>query len=190
MNKVFTEIGFGNDTFLSTEFEDGDREYRIPGFILPGKIISFYFRFWIFKRVFIFSTNHGFELQTKDRNKLKILFGIGGETKTLKFTPELSEKILLGEKTTTWRLFDDKDLRKGDRLIFINKATGKQFGQAVITSIRTKTLGTLTDEDWEGHERFASEQTMYDTYRKYYGDKVGKDSEVKIISFRFKKIKI
>lgn len=187
MNKVFAEIGFGNDTFLSTEFEDGDREYRIPGFILPGKIISFYFRFWIFKRVFIFSTNHGFELRTKDRNKLKILFGIGGETKTLKFTPELSEKILLGEKTTTWRLFDDKDLRKGDRLIFVNKASGKQFGQAVITSIRTKTLGTLTDEDWEGHERFASEQAMYDTYRKYYGDKVGKDSEVKIISFRFRK---
>lgn len=79
MKKVFAEVGFGNDTFLSTEIEDGDSEYRVPKFIKPQRIIGYYFRFWIFKKVFIFSTNNGFEAKTKEQNKLKLLFGISGE---------------------------------------------------------------------------------------------------------------
>ncbi len=107
--------------------------------------------------------------------------------KSLKFQPHLVETILSGEKTSTWRLFDDKDLQVGDDLIFINKETGKEFGKAKITNLKIRTLGTLTDEDWEGHEKYASEEEMYKSYRKYYGDKVNPDSEVKILSFNFKK---
>lgn len=81
MKKVFAEIGFGNDTFLSTEFEEGDTEYRVSKFVLPNKINGVYFRFWLFKDVFILSSNHGFEMKKKDRNKLKILFGIDGWNK-------------------------------------------------------------------------------------------------------------
>ena len=73
--------------------------------------------------------------------------------KTLKFAPNLIEKILSGEKTSTWRLFDDKDLQVGDELIFINKETLKEFGTAKITSLKVKTLGSLTDADWVGHEK-------------------------------------
>jgi len=107
--------------------------------------------------------------------------------KTLKFTPQLVDKILSGEKTSTWRLFDDKDLTVGNKLIFINKETLKEFGEAIITSLKIKTLGSLTDEDWIGHEKFSSEEEMYKSYKKYYGDKVNKDSEVKILTFDFKK---
>jgi hypothetical protein len=78
MKKIFAEIGFGNDTFLSTEIEEGEREYRIPKFDKPKHINGYYFRFWIFKTVFVLSTNNGFEIKRKDRNKLKILFGISG----------------------------------------------------------------------------------------------------------------
>ncbi len=106
--------------------------------------------------------------------------------KSLKFAPDLVSKIISGEKTSTWRLFDDKDLKVNDSLVFINKANGEQFGSAIINSIKIKTLGTLSEEDWEGHERFASEDEMYSTYRKYYGDKVGPDSEVKLLKFDFK----
>ena len=105
--------------------------------------------------------------------------------KTLKFVPHLVTQILSGEKTSTWRLFDDKDLQQGDELLFVNKETGEKFGTAVITSLHSKTLGTLTDEDWKGHERFASEEEMYATYRKYYGDQVNESSEVKILPFEF-----
>ena len=79
MKKIYAEVGLGNDTFLSTEIEDGINEHRVPGFSVPKNIESCYFRFWILKKVYIFSTNRGFEVKDKDRNKLKILFGISGE---------------------------------------------------------------------------------------------------------------
>ncbi|MAZ56893.1 hypothetical protein CL653_03815, partial [bacterium] len=105
--------------------------------------------------------------------------------KTLKFKTHLCDKILDGSKTSTWRLFDDKDLQVGDELKFINKDTGETFGTATIISLYTKTLGTLEDKDWEGHEQFASDEEMYETYRSYYGDEVDEDSEAKILSFSF-----
>lgn len=105
--------------------------------------------------------------------------------KTLKFTSELCTLILTGQKTSTWRLFDDKDLQLGDSLTFINKETGESFGTAVISKLVVKTLGTLEDADWTGHERFASEDAMYAAYRTYYGDKVTPDTEVKLLSFIF-----
>ena len=79
MPKIYAEIGLGNDSFLSTEIMEADKEYRIPKFIKPKKIKDIYFRFWFFKTVFIISTNDGFKIVKKDKNKLKILFGIGGE---------------------------------------------------------------------------------------------------------------
>ena len=94
--------------------------------------------------------------------------------------------ILKGEKASTWRLFDDKNLQEKDKLGFINKETGEQFGTAIITSLKVKTLGTLTDSDWDGHERVANEEEMNENYKKYNGDKVGSDSEVKILTFNFK----
>ena len=105
--------------------------------------------------------------------------------KTLKFYPHLVKQIVEGEKTSTWRLFDDKDLRENDVVSFINKETGEVFGTATITSLIVKTFGTLEKNDWLGHEKFASEEEMYETYRNYYGDKVNPDSEVKILIFDF-----
>lgn len=79
MKKVFAEIGIGNGTFLSTEIEEGDKEYRIPKFIFPNKITGYYFRFWIFKNVLVLSSDQVIKLKKKDKNKLKILFGVSGE---------------------------------------------------------------------------------------------------------------
>ncbi len=106
--------------------------------------------------------------------------------KTLKFKPHLCQQILDGEKTATWRLFDDKDLEEGDEINFVNKETLESFGKGYIKELKIKSLGTLVEGDWEGHERFASEEEMYETYKSYYGDKVGPDSELKIIDFSFK----
>lgn len=103
--------------------------------------------------------------------------------KNLKFEPHLCEKILSGSKTSTWRLFDDKDLQVGDTLQLINRETLEIFGTATITELHAKKLGALTPEDWVGHEKYSSEEAMYATYRKYYGDRVDENTEVKIISF-------
>jgi len=104
--------------------------------------------------------------------------------KTLKFQASLVPLVLSGEKDSTWRLFDDKDLQTGDNLMLVNKDTGEQFAEAILISVREKKLGELQDTDWEGHERYESEEKMYEAYRGYYGDRVTPDSVVKIIKFK------
>lgn len=86
-----------------------------------------------------------------------------------------------------WRLFDDKDLTVGDRIDFINWNTGEKFAEGVLTVVREKTLGTLDEIDYEGHERFESEQSMYEHYQLYYKDKeVGPQTPLRIVTFVLK----
>ena len=104
--------------------------------------------------------------------------------KTSKFRPDLAKLILEGKKTTTWRLFDDKDFQVGDAMVLINWETKEPFARAVITGIKEKPLKDLNDADWEGHERFASNEEMYQKYKEYYpGRDIGADTLVKIIHF-------
>jgi len=104
--------------------------------------------------------------------------------KSLKFKHYLVPLILSGEKDITWRLFDDKNLQKGDELQLINKDSNEEFGRAMIESIREKKMGEMQESDFEGHERFESTQKMFETYKGYYGDEVNFDTIVKIIKFK------
>ncbi len=103
--------------------------------------------------------------------------------KTLKFTPQLSQDIIDGKKTSTFRLFDDKDLKEEDEVVFINKETMQEFGKGKITSVKLKTLGTLEENDFDGHRKYESKESMYEEFKKFYGEKVNEDTEVKIIKF-------
>ncbi len=103
--------------------------------------------------------------------------------KTLKFAKHLVPLVISGEKTSTWRLFDDKQLTVGDDLMFIDSSTGLQFSKAKITKIKVKKLGEITERDYDGHEKFESKQAMLDSYRSYYGDEVDEKTEVKLIDF-------
>ncbi len=77
MKKIFAEIGFGNKTLLSTEIEQGKKEYRIDKFIIPKKVNGIYFRAIFFGVTFILSTYDGFKIK-KQNKKFKFLFGIEG----------------------------------------------------------------------------------------------------------------
>jgi hypothetical protein len=103
--------------------------------------------------------------------------------KTLKFRDSLSKLILQGEKNTTWRLFDDKNLSVGDVVSFLVSETKEEFAKAKLTEVKEITFGKLTDKDWDGNEKFSSDEEMYKTYLKYYNRQVDKESLVKIIKF-------
>ena len=104
--------------------------------------------------------------------------------KQLKFKSHLIEKILDGNKTVTWRLFDDKDLKVGDWIKFINSDTGEVFAKAEITEVKEKTLGQIKDSDYVDHIKFKNQEDMVKHYKNLYGEKVTLDMVVKMVKFK------
>lgn len=103
--------------------------------------------------------------------------------KNLKFRKNLVPLVLSGQKTSTWRLFDDKNLSVGDKVELLVFVTKELFGKAIITEVITKPFRNLSEADKDGHEGFANDKEMYATYSKYYDCKVDGDTELKIIRF-------
>ena len=103
--------------------------------------------------------------------------------KTLKFKHEFVKEMLEGRKTTTWRLFDDKDLQANDKLELIDRDTNESFGEATIAEIVERKIRELTSEELENHG-YKSLNDMLNSHRGYYGDKVNLESIVKIITFK------
>jgi ribonuclease HI len=111
--------------------------------------------------------------------------------KTLKFDHDFAQQIAAGNKTSTWRLYDDKDLSVNDTIKIIDKvnpdslSSWEVIGQGKVSQIIEKKLGDVTDQDMAGHEPFSSKEEMLDTYRQRYGDRVTLDTPVKIVYFEF-----
>lgn len=104
--------------------------------------------------------------------------------KSLKFRPDLVKDILAGKKTTTWRLFDDKDLQEGDRVELLNWETKERFVDAQINHIREKQVADISEADYEGHERYENPEVLLKTLQEYYGERVNPETVVKIIEFK------
>jgi ribonuclease HI len=113
------------------------------------------------------------------------------QVKTLKFDHELAQLILSGKKTSTWRLYDDKDLSVDDDIRIIDKVNPDEpdswrvIGQGKVNEVIEKRLGEVKEEDLDGHEPFPSQEEMLRTYKQYYGDRVTFETPVKIIRFEF-----
>jgi hypothetical protein len=103
--------------------------------------------------------------------------------KKLKFKKELADLILAGKKTSTWRLFDDKDLQIGDEVVFIVQETGEIFAHAVLGEIWGKEFGEMTAEDKDGHEDYKNIDEMLNAFSGYYKRPVTLKTTVKIIKF-------
>lgn len=111
--------------------------------------------------------------------------------KTIKLEHQLANAVKAGKKTSTWRMFDDKDLSVDDRIVLIDKVdprnhdTWVAFGEAVITTVVEKHLGEVGKDDYDGHETYRSPEDMLTEFRRYYGDSVSLKTPVKIIHFTF-----
>lgn len=103
--------------------------------------------------------------------------------KKLKFKGFKAEMILRGEKTATMRLFDDKDLKVGDRLELENSDNNQIFAQAIISEVVEKKIEEIVEEDLRGHERWEDSEAMLSSFRKYYGDQVTPATAAKIVRF-------
>ncbi|MBI5467293.1 MAG: ASCH domain-containing protein [Candidatus Kerfeldbacteria bacterium] len=103
--------------------------------------------------------------------------------KSLKFSRNQIQLILSGQKTVTWRLFDEKDLQSGDAIALINTETKEVFATGVIVAIREKKLGEITEPDFLGHEHFRDPGEMLKQYRQYYGPQVTMETPIKMVEF-------
>ncbi|OGC45582.1 hypothetical protein A2V49_03735 [candidate division WWE3 bacterium RBG_19FT_COMBO_34_6] len=104
--------------------------------------------------------------------------------KTLKFSPELVKLIKNGSKTITWRLFDDKNIKKGDKLLFIQRPELIPFAKALVTDVKVKLIKDLNDQDKKGHEEVGSDKDICKTYSKYYKKQITSETQVKVIHFK------
>ncbi len=145
MKKIYAEIGFGNDTFLSTEIEQDDKEYRITKFILPQKTEEVYFRFWIFKKVFVFSIPKGIHIKTKNRNNLKILFGVGGtglkKSKKVVIAGSVSLQDDINKWTQYWNGLD------GHLVIDFPKSIPKDNFDSLYPNVHKEFFEKITETD-------------------------------------------
>ncbi|HSX35858.1 MAG TPA: reverse transcriptase-like protein [Patescibacteria group bacterium] len=109
--------------------------------------------------------------------------------KTLKFEHHLAELIREGKKTSTWRLYDDKDLSVNDEVELLDKVdpakpeTWQRIGVARIDSVIQKRLGDIEPDEFDRQEQFSSQKQMLETYQHYYGPQVNAGAAVKIIHF-------
>lgn len=111
--------------------------------------------------------------------------------KSLKLDHELANLVRSGHKTSTWRLFDDKDLSVDDRVVLIDKVDQHNrnswvaFGEALLTRVVEKHLGEIGKEDYDGHEQYESPEDMLQHMQEYYGDSVSFKTPVKVLYFQF-----
>lgn len=103
--------------------------------------------------------------------------------KNLKFVPNLVDLILTGKKTSTWRLWDDKNLQVGDIVDFLEFGSLKHFATAKIDKVIERKLGELTLEEMSGHEVYQDKEEMYKKFSEYYQKPVDSGSLVKVIWF-------
>ena len=64
--------------------------------------------------------------------------------KRVHFAPNLILLIMSGQKISTWRLWDDKDLKTGDVVEFGNSDTREVFAKAELTKVVEKPFKELT----------------------------------------------
>jgi|APHM01.1.fsa_nt_gi ASCH domain. len=104
------------------------------------------------------------------------------QVKELKFARPLPEMVLDGEKDTTWRIDDEREITVNDRLS-LQDTEGEEFAEAKVLWIKMTTFDRLTEEDKKGHESFRSEEEMLETYSNYYNMEVKPETEIKIVKF-------
>jgi hypothetical protein len=63
--------------------------------------------------------------------------------KTIKFRDYLVPLVLSGEKNCTWRLFDDKDIQRGDNVSLINWNTKEPFANALNLKVRRRCMNPI-----------------------------------------------
>ena len=103
--------------------------------------------------------------------------------KQLKFTKELVDLIKDGEKTSTWILYDESDVKVNDEILFVRRPEIVPFAKAKVIKVEEKEFKELSEKDKEGHDKYMTNHGRYKTYGSYEGKPVHAETPVKLIKF-------
>lgn len=112
--------------------------------------------------------------------------------KKLKLDHDLAAAVKNGDKKSTWRLYDDKDIAVGDTLELIDKVDAQNpeswqpFGTALVDQVIEKRLRDINTSDMSGHGAYESMDVLLADFRAFYGPQVTLDTPVKIIHFTYR----
>lgn len=115
--------------------------------------------------------------------------------KQLKFEHTYAKDILSGDKTATFRVKDDKDIRAGDRVQVIDKVDGDRPtkwlipGELLIDSVESIALEELTDKQMSKGESFKTIESMVQAFRRYYGEYIDRKTPVTVLNFTYRPYK-
>jgi ribonuclease HI len=113
--------------------------------------------------------------------------------KTLKLNNATAQLVASGQKTSTWRLYDDKDISVDDEIQFIDRVdphdrnTWYPIGVGTVDSVLHKRLGSVSPEDLKS-EGFESQDAMLAAFTEHYGKQISLETPVKIIHFTFQAV--
>jgi ribonuclease HI len=111
--------------------------------------------------------------------------------KYVKVSHKVSKLIMDGEKSSTWRINDEKNISVDDAIGIIDKVDPKDpsswqiIGTGHVNSVIQKRLSDVHSDDLGPGETFDSRQEMMKTFRKYYGPDISERTTLKIINFDF-----
>lgn len=111
-------------------------------------------------------------------------------TKTLKLDHDLATAVRAGTKRTTWRVFDEKNISVNDQIELVDKvdpsdmATWQIMGTAIVDQVLEKRMEAITSAEMAEHG-YNSYDELYASFTNYYGDSIGPQTAIKIISFTY-----
>ncbi len=111
--------------------------------------------------------------------------------KQLKFEHRFAEEIVAGKKTATFRVNDDKDIVVGDIVQVIDKVDRDHptswvvNGELKITAVVRTPLSQLTSEHMLKAKSFNNIDDLVQTFKRFYGEHINKDTQIVILSFVF-----
>ena len=111
--------------------------------------------------------------------------------KKLKLDHQAAQQVVNGQVSSTWRLYDDKDLTVNDTVVLIDKVdplapqTWRVIGTGRITRVVEKRIGDIEQADMQAGEQFDSPEALLAAMRQRYGANVEWDTAIKLVYFDF-----
>lgn len=109
--------------------------------------------------------------------------------KQLKFSHKAAQLINSGDKRSTFRMFDDKDISVNDEIEIIDKvdpnrpSTWRPICIVKVNSVIQKRLSNIDSDDLTKYDIYPTFDKLLHAMKIYYGNRFNAESTIKIISF-------